>query len=433
MRDYFAWSAPMSMSWKGRIVLLRGFLFFFLGALCTPAAAMDFSIERIDVRPIRQPTIHVTATGAIESGDTEKLKAAFDTVDKSDVRDVLFMFDSPGGALMESLEMGDFISDLPAIVSAQVGSQDIPDAECASACVYAYIAADYRYMSEGAKIGIHRFGVYDVEMDGNEGAALGQAVSGILSEYIRSHRVEPEFFEAISLMDHNDILWVPTQELERWRVVTNNVYDEQQAYININGKIALRIKQIAITGDSYLTIFCTDSGVAGLADLHEPELATYGDFEVLVGDIWYSIPKWDVLDRSDMRGKIVFDMPFRVAQAALYNDKIGARVVAPGGDIFFGFQQIVRNDVLQEMVRGCPGTSRPTASTMMEMPGTDLPGYDLTTEGIRGISFARCKSICLQHKDCRAVSYVQSKSWCWPKKNMGQRRNASGIISAYKN
>jgi len=161
-------------------LLLRGFLFFFLGALCTPAAAMDFSIERIDLRPIRPPTIHVTATGVIESGDTEKLKAAFDTVDKSDVRDVLFMFDSPGGALMESLEMGNFISGLPAIVSAQVGSQDMPDAESASACVYAYIAADYRYMGEGAKIGIHRFGVYDVEMDGNEGPAQSRDRSIVL-------------------------------------------------------------------------------------------------------------------------------------------------------------------------------------------------------------------------------------------------------------
>jgi len=67
-------------------------------------------------------------------------------------------------------------------------------------------------------------------LDGNEGAALGQAVSGILSEYIRTHRAEPEFFEAISLIDHDDILWVPTDKLERWRVVNNGTYDEQADY-----------------------------------------------------------------------------------------------------------------------------------------------------------------------------------------------------------
>ena len=128
------------------------------------------------------------------------------------------MFDSPGGSLLESLKMGAYIADIPATVSAQVGASDIPNAICASACVYAYIAADYRYISNGARIGIHRFGFTETNLDGNEGAAIGQALSGIFSEYIRSHRVEPALFEAVSSIDHSDILWVSDSDLEKWRL-----------------------------------------------------------------------------------------------------------------------------------------------------------------------------------------------------------------------
>ncbi len=100
----------------------------FLSVLPANLAAMEFSVERIDLRPIREPTLHIKASGEILPGDTEKLKAAIDADDTSDVRDVLFMFDSPGGSLIESLEIGAYIAEIPAVVSAQVGSQDMPNA-----------------------------------------------------------------------------------------------------------------------------------------------------------------------------------------------------------------------------------------------------------------------------------------------------------------
>lgn len=394
--------------------------------------AMEFTVERFDFRPIRPPTLQIIATGEIRGGDTEKLKAAIASVDKTDVRDVLFIFDSPGGSLVESLEMGAFVADLPAIVSAQVGSSDFPEAICASACVYAYLAADYRYISTGARIGIHQFGIYDVELDGNQGAAIGQVMSGVISEYIRTHRAGPELFEVTSGTGHDDILWIPRQKLEDWRVVTNDVYDEREYYINLNGSIALRLKQVAITGDSYLTLFCADGGVAGLADLHEPELAAYGGFELAIDDVWYPVMTWNVVDRSDMRGRILFEMPPGLHRAAMSARKMGARMVAPSGDFFFGFQQTLRDGLVPEMIRGCAGATPSATSGMIDRPATDFPGNDLTREGFRGISFARCKEICLEYEDCRAVSYVQIRSWCWPKGQPSGAKSKPGVISAIK-
>jgi len=409
------------------------FIVLTLSLLPGGLAAMEFSIERLDLRPIREPTLHITAIGEIVAGDTEKLRAALEAADTSDVRDVLFMFDSPGGSLVESLEIGGYIAEIPAIVSAQVGSLDMQNAVCASACVYAYLAADYRYLPDGARIGIHQFGLYDTDLDGQAGAALGQTISGILSEYIRAHRAEPELFEAISVIEHDDILWVSRRDLEDWRVVTNDVYDERAEYININGDLALRLSQIAITGDSFLTLFCTEMGAAGVADLHEPALATYDTFEIAMDGVWHAIEKWHVIERSNMRGRIVFEIPPRLAVATATARSMGARVVAPSGDIYFGFEQTLRDDRLAELMRGCtytPSSPADVRGTMLDLPETDFPGNDLTTEGFRGISFARCKQICLEYDQCRAVSYVQSKSWCWPKGTASGRVSASGIISA---
>lgn len=408
------------------VALLIALLFFH------PLQAMEFSVERHDLRPIMQPTLHITATGEIRAGDTEKLKAAMSAADVTDVRDVTFIFNSPGGSLIESIDLGEFIADIPAIVSAQVGSSDMPGAICASACVYAYIAADYRYLSRGARIGVHRFGFSEVKIDGNQGAAIGQALSGILSEYIRGHRVQPEFFEAISLIDHDDILWVPEDDLKNWRVVTNGVYDEKEEYVNINGKVGLRLSQIAITGDSFLTLFCTEEGISGLADLHEPELAAYGGFDIAIDGTWHTLNRWDVVDRTDMRGRVVFSLSPSLAQAARYAREFGARVTTPGQDLFFGFQQTIRKGLLSELIENCPGSRRVPGGVMVDQHRTDFPGNDLTSKGIRGISFQECKQICLRYEECQAVSYVQKQSWCWPKGSVTQSKYIDGIISAYR-
>ncbi len=99
-------------------MLLR--ILVYLTAFLLPSTlfAMDFTLERLDLRPIRPPTLHITARGEIHSGDTEKLNALLSEADTSEVRDVLFLFDSPGGSLMEGIRMGEYISDIPAIVSA---------------------------------------------------------------------------------------------------------------------------------------------------------------------------------------------------------------------------------------------------------------------------------------------------------------------------
>jgi hypothetical protein len=418
---------------ESKHLICRLFAVCLLSLLPASLFAMEFTVKRTDLRPIRAPAISITAVGEIRPGDTEKLKAALASVDNRGVRDIIITFDSPGGSLMESLEMGEYIASLAPLVSAYVGSADHPGAICASACVYAYLAADYRYLLSDARIGVHQFRFYSDEIDGRQGAALGQLISGMLSEYIRTHRARPEFFEAISGVDHDDIMWIPREQLEDWRVVTNAVYDEREFYINLNGKIALRMEQIAITGDSFLTLFCSEGAVGGLADLHEPEFPAYGTFDLTVDGVEYPVEAWEILDRDEGRGRIVFDMPLKAARAAMTARTLGARMVAPSRYVFFGFEQTLRAGLVPEMIQGCLRHAPAARGAMTDLPATDFPGNDLTSNGIRDVSFARCKEICLEYEQCRAVSYVQSRAWCWPKGSTMDRRPAQGIFSAIKN
>ena len=386
----------------------------------------------IDLRPIRPPSIMIMASGEIEGGDTQKLRALMDSVDTVEVRDVMIIFDSPGGSLFESLEMADYISSIPAIVSTQVGTESASRAICASACVYAYLAGDYRYLARDARIGVHQFGVYSDELDGRQGAALGQVISGLLSEHIRKSRARPELFEAISGVGHDDIMWIPRDRLEDWRVVTNGVYDEQEKYINISGSIGLELTQIAVTGDSWLRLICPSGEVIGVAGLNEPDLAAFGTFEIVVNDISFPIEAWDVLARDNGRTSIAFTMPPDVIRAAIYARSFGARVVAPSEHVFFGFQQTMWDGLLTEFLQGCRTETNARLSQMRDLPGTDFTGNDLTREGFRNISFAQCKEICIGYEQCVAVSYVQASAWCWPKGQTNNPRSVDGVISAIK-
>jgi serine/threonine protein kinase len=60
---------------------------------------------------------------------------------------------------------------------------------------------------------------------------------------------------------------------------------------------------------------------------------------------------------------------------------------------------------------------------------TDFLGNDFNNTGIRGISFAACVDICKGREDCKGISYVDEKKWCWPKRAMNNRSIRSGITS----
>ena len=60
---------------------------------------------------------------------------------------------------------------------------------------------------------------------------------------------------------------------------------------------------------------------------------------------------------------------------------------------------------------------------------TDFLGNDFDNAGIRGVSFAGCVNICKGRENCKGISYVDEKKWCWPKRAMNDRSIKTGITS----
>ncbi|SDY70181.1 PAN domain-containing protein [Citreimonas salinaria] len=419
-------------------------LFFALLLTLAPlrVAALEFEHEVVDMRPILPKTLEISIAGNFVSGDSDRLQQILTSTLDPDFRDVSVTFDSPGGSLIEGLLMARIFMELPQIVSARVRSGGDEIGVCASACVLAYLGADLRYMPDNTLIGVHRFSHRPGAMTDSEASSQAQLFSSEIVALMQDQGVDMELFRRMSATGPDDIDWVPKPVLESWRAVTGHVFSETMEYRNVNGSLSLHMVHESIYGTNQMFLSCGDKGLIAIAMLDEPELAMLGDAAFVVDGEAYLLPpsEYDLINRDGGRTRIVFNVPPEAVPALPGANTIGARMNTPGGDIFWGFEQNITDSKVRDTALGCDSTMAPQRSQpsplpaprMTELPGTDLPGGDMTADGLRDISFAACKQICLDTPSCRAVSFVQSMSWCWPKGSVGPARSKAGVISAVR-
>lgn len=409
--------------------------FLFCAELLAPATsrAADLDFEVFDLRPVGVERMHITLTGPIVPGDAARLKKLIADHRPARVREFVFHFDSPGGNLFEGLAIGTLIAEIPEITVAQVGTYEAPNAVCASACVLSFLGADYRYLAEQGRIGVHRFGSPGSDMEGEAALSLAQELSAVLSEYIRAQRADPALYERMARTSFESIEWIERGQLEEWRVVTGPIYDEKAEYLNVAGSVALRLSQMSIYGDNSVTLICGDRGIVGVALLNKPELAMYGRVELAVDGGSLAIESFDILDDNDAFVRLAFNLPPTLAPAIARAESFGVRMVTPGEIVFFGFEMRLRDDKLKEMVETCrPGDVDLMHQSLSPIPGLDYPGGDMLPSGIRDISLDACLQVCRAEASCRAISYVTASRWCWPKSHLGTATPKPGVISAVK-
>lgn len=401
-------------------------------ALCllpTSAKALDVSSEYIELRPLSPSTLHVELIGEIELGDTEKLMAEVAKYQDDPYLRYSFFFDSPGGNLIEGIRLGAYIASLGEMTSSFVGTWGDTQALCASACVYAFLGANYRYMG---RIGVHRFYSSRDDLEGAHAMDVSQTISARIASYLRSRRVDPAFFDDIVSSSPNEMNWVSEERLIEVGVITRGVASKTVEYMNINGNLALSIEQVADVGRSSLILSCGDQGLVGISSLTQPELALIGRTEIVVGQESFAATEARVLSDDGYSLTSAFYVPPAAANAMAEQSNVGVRIVAPSGDIFFGFLGTVEDIKISETVLSCP-TQVLQASEMERYLDYDIEGGDFENKGVRGISLDECEQICTALPQCWAVSYVVKKNWCWPKGAGGEVKYKAGVISSVKN
>ncbi|MDO5641266.1 MAG: hypothetical protein Q4G26_02595 [Paracoccus sp. (in: a-proteobacteria)] len=386
-----------------------------------------------EYRPARLDpgALHIWARGAIERGDLMKIISEIERHKDKDVAHITFNFDSPGGSLPEGLLIGKMISALSAHTTSRVASMTRDDAECASACVFAFAGAQHRFVSSDEELGVHKF-YFDENADisWERAVSISQSMSAEIAQFISSRGITADFLQDVVSAEGDDIYWISQGRAVKTGLATQGVAGEDVKYVNIDGSLALRIEQRSYYGRNIVTLSCYSTGLAGVAFLDEPSQVHIGDAGIVSGGIDYYFRDARPVSSENYRTTIAFKIEPEMHNALSSNSSIGFRIYSPGG-LFYGFQDEVEHPLIKEMASSCT-PPQPVAAPMVRGHDFDLLGGDIDSAGVRNISLDECEEICVSDDSCLSYSYVVDLKWCWPKDKMSTPMPKPGVISAFK-
>lgn len=178
-------------------------------------AELRFDVQRYNA------LVKFVVSGEFEAGDADRF-IEFWNEHAYDSHRFAVAFDSPGGNLMAGVKLGNFLRERGVETMIQRFPQrnpgesardysfayELPDAKCFSACAIAFMGGLERSIPEDAKLGFHQFSGGHSD-DPSEDKVTTQAVSAILSQYLREVGASPELFEIMS-MTRPEEMFVPT-------------------------------------------------------------------------------------------------------------------------------------------------------------------------------------------------------------------------------
>ena len=138
-------------------------------------------------------------------------------------RSIVYL-NSPGGSLAAGLELGrlfrkyGFSTDVGRKSPFSSKSSDIDEGGCYSACAYAYLGGQFRYLRQSSRYGVHQFKSVRAD-DRVEGTA--QVISALAVEYMRSMDVDPDLFTLSAAASPDGMQEIDKATLERLNVVNN--------------------------------------------------------------------------------------------------------------------------------------------------------------------------------------------------------------------
>ena len=220
--------------WSGVLHLMRiNFIFFifmiFFGiSLSSPKAAQEQEMKFILDPPSKimsvllGPQWGIYADGPIDQFAAERLE---NIIKKNNIpRFSTVYFNSPGGSVIVGIELGKVIRKYELRTSISKFNPNKKEASlngiCLSACTFAYIGGEFRFISDEDIFGVHRF--YSTSSnDGSEDRA--QILSGYIVKYLSEFGVDPTFFVSMTRAGPNEILHLSKPELVKMGVVNSGV------------------------------------------------------------------------------------------------------------------------------------------------------------------------------------------------------------------
>ena len=175
------------------------------------------------------PTI-IAATGRITPATSSRfLDFIRQNTNRDDLHAVVFL-DSPGGSVVGAMDFGTMLRRVgAAAVVARVypggpGGSVMTNAQCFSACVYAFMGARKRVIPAASQIGIHRMFAYEDSVDASGSYIIrrrhydtGEGRSALMS-YSAEMGVDPGLIVAAEHIPSDTLHILSRSEIKRWRL-----------------------------------------------------------------------------------------------------------------------------------------------------------------------------------------------------------------------
>lgn len=196
----------------------------------------------------------INAWGKIEQGDDEKF---VEFLEKSEIppRTDIYI-SSSGGDVDTAITIGRTIRS--AWLSTHVGSYTLDsspeeylrprifqEGQCMSAATLIYIGGRLRYLSKGAKFGVHQFSFHNPSP---AHIARSQILSARIARYVADMDVSLEFLEISASVPGDGISLVSISDLENLRVVTGGQTDVRWSLQSLDGTIYVRGERDSMFG-----------------------------------------------------------------------------------------------------------------------------------------------------------------------------------------
>ncbi len=246
---------------------------------------MSFVMRQITIRP---EGTWIAAEGIITKNTPEEFRRFLR--ENLVYKENRIEFNSPGGNLYGAIELGRIIRRMgnPTTVGRTLlldnpeYSMDVigrPDAVCFSACAYAFLGGEKRYLSDNALFGVHRFGSSEYGFSSDE----AQQVSSDLARYIEEMGADQRLLQlAARTSFEDDIFLINSAMAEELRVVFDPSIRSSRFEISLLGQNIVANTTIFHQGYEYSArLHCID---------RFPRLVVWGPKQNFP-QIFYDMPK----------------------------------------------------------------------------------------------------------------------------------------------
>lgn len=168
----------------------------------------------------------IYAHGQLEAGDAEEFFSLYHDADGIS----LVVLDSDGGAIFEAMSLGKHIRSLGFDTLVPSGGR------CLSACFFAMMAGNTRFVSPEGFLGVHQFNATYDNQSSEQIQSKTQTVTSALIEYVTDMGFDPTVLLRALVTPRDEIYIFSSNELDSFGINSQNLPVPNQAYDDTNKK-----------------------------------------------------------------------------------------------------------------------------------------------------------------------------------------------------